>query len=96
VQLARRGEDACGAVVIAALALLGPDVGMRCRYSLKRKEVAMSEPEAHSPASYGASRERSREGALAAARPLPPHEEMITEDLTEDEDRIFLDAILNA
>lgn len=56
----------------------------------------MSEPEAREPASYGASLERSREEVLAAARPLPPHEEMIIKDLTEDEERVFLDAILNA
>jgi len=56
----------------------------------------MSEPSAHGSASDGASLERSKEDVLAAARPLPPHEEMIIKDLTEDEERIFLDAILNA
>jgi len=56
----------------------------------------MSEPETRRPASYGPSLERSREEVLAAARPLPPHEEMIIEDLTEDEERLFLNAILNA
>jgi hypothetical protein len=30
------------------------------------------------------------------ARPLPPIEEMVIEDLTDDEDRIFLEAIFNA
>ncbi|MGH3503137.1 MAG: hypothetical protein ACRDQA_19915 [Nocardioidaceae bacterium] len=56
----------------------------------------MSESGAHEPLPYGASLERSREEVLRAARPLPPHDEMIIEDLTEDEERIFLDAILNA
>jgi hypothetical protein len=56
----------------------------------------MSEPGSSGPASYGEGLERSREEVLAAARPLPPHEEMIIQDLTEDEECIFLDAILNA
>jgi hypothetical protein len=56
----------------------------------------MSELDAHGPASHGRSLERSREEVLAAARPLPPHKEMIIQDLTEDEERIFLDAILDA
>jgi hypothetical protein len=56
----------------------------------------MSEPEARDPASKGASLERSREEVLAAARPLPPHEEMLIEDLTDEEERIFLEAIFNA
>lgn len=55
----------------------------------------MSEPEAHKLASHGESLERSREEVLAAARPLPPHQEMVIEGLTEDEESIFLDAILN-
>ena len=55
----------------------------------------MSEPEARDPASKGASLERSREEVLAA-RPLPPHEEMLIEDLTDEEERIFLEAIFNA
>jgi len=56
----------------------------------------MSEPDAGRPASRGASLERSRVEALAAARPLPPHEEMLIEDLTDEEDRIFVEAIFNA
>ena len=56
----------------------------------------MSEPGVRRPTSSGESLERSKEEVLAAARPLPPHEEMIIEDLTEDEERIFLDTILNA
>jgi hypothetical protein len=56
----------------------------------------MSEPHAREPASRGTSRERSREEVLAAARPLPPHEDMVIEDLTDEEERIFVEAILDA
>jgi hypothetical protein len=56
----------------------------------------MSEPEAGRPASRGASLERSREEVLTAARPLPPHEEMLIEDPTDEEDRIFVEAIFDA
>ena len=56
----------------------------------------MSEPGAPQPAARGASLERSREEVLAAARPLPPHEDMMIEDLTDEEERIFVEAILDA
>lgn len=56
----------------------------------------MSEPNAHADRSSGATLERTREEILAAAKPLPPAEDMVIEDLTEDEDRRFLDAIFNA
>ena len=56
----------------------------------------MSEPGAPKPAPRCASLERSREEVLAAARPLPPHEDMVTEDLTDEEERIFVEAILDA
>jgi hypothetical protein len=56
----------------------------------------MSEPEARRPGSRGPSRERSRDDVLAAARPLPPDEDVLIDDLTEDEDRIFLAAALDA
>ena len=56
----------------------------------------MSEPNARDPASDGASLERSREELLAAARPLPPHEDMLIEDLTPEEDRVFVEAIFDA
>jgi hypothetical protein len=52
--------------------------------------------ELRKPASKGVSLERSREDVLRAARPLPPDDEVLIEDLTEDEDRIFLEAILSA
>jgi hypothetical protein len=56
----------------------------------------MPEAESWNHAFTGASLERSREEVLRAARPLPPDDEVLIEDLTEDEDRVFLDAILNA
>jgi hypothetical protein len=40
------------------------------------------------PESRGPSRERSRDDVLAAARPLPPDEDVLMDDLTEDEDRL--------
>lgn len=55
-----------------------------------------SEPQTRAVRSPGAPLERTREEILAAAKPLPPPEEMLIEDLTEDEDRRFLDAIFNA
>lgn len=56
----------------------------------------MSEPETHEPAFKGASLERSREEVLAAARPLPPDEEALIEGLTDEEERIFVEAIFSA
>jgi hypothetical protein len=56
----------------------------------------MSEPEAHKPVPRGATREREKEDVLAAARPLPPDEDVLIDDLTEDEDRLFLAAVLDA
>lgn len=55
----------------------------------------MSEPTAHPPA-YGQTLEKSVDEILAGARPLPFGDEMIIEELTEDEQRDFLDAIKNA
>jgi len=59
-------------------------------------EVAMSEQEAGSPDPQGPSRERSRDDVLAAAQPLPPDKDVLIDDLTEDEDRLFLAAVLEA
>ena len=56
----------------------------------------MSEPEAHKPVFPAASWERDRDDVLAAARPLPPDEDVLIDDLTEDEDRLFLTAVLDA
>jgi hypothetical protein len=55
----------------------------------------MSEPTTH-PRPGGHSLEESVEDILAAAKPLPFGDEMIIDDLTDDEERIFLDAINNA
>jgi hypothetical protein len=56
---------------------------------------AMSDSQAHVPASCGATLERSREDVLDAARPLPSDEDVVIEDLSDDEDRLFLAAILD-
>jgi hypothetical protein len=56
----------------------------------------MSDPEAYRPASRGLSLERSREEVLDAARPLPPDKDVVIEELSEDEDRLFLAAILDS
>jgi hypothetical protein len=41
-------------------------------------------------------RERDKDDVLAAARPLPPDEDVLIDDLTEDEDHLFLAAVLDA
>ncbi len=56
----------------------------------------MTEPEARGSDSAGPSRERTRDDVLAAARPLPPDEDALMSDLTEDEDRLFIAAVLDA
>jgi hypothetical protein len=56
----------------------------------------MSEPGAHKPVSQGVTQERDKDDVLAAARPLPPDEDVLIDDLTEDEDRLFLAAVLDA
>lgn len=56
----------------------------------------MSEPEARKLARQPVTRERDKGDVLAAARPLPPDEDVLIADLTEDEDRIFLAAVLDA
>jgi hypothetical protein len=40
--------------------------------------------------------ERSRREVLSAARPLPADEDAMIDDLTDDEDRLFLTAIIEA
>ena len=57
---------------------------------------AMSGPEAYVPASDGITLERSREDVLEAARPLPPDEDVVIEELSDDEDRRFLAVILDS
>jgi len=56
----------------------------------------MSEQEARMSDPRGLSRERSRDDVLAAAQPLPPDEDVLIDDLTEDEDRLFVAAVLDA
>ena len=56
----------------------------------------MSETNAHGTGSGGTTLERDREEVLNAARPLPPDEQVLIGDLTEEEDRLFLKAILDA
>ena len=56
----------------------------------------MSGPEAYVPAGDGSTLERSREDVLEAARPLPPDEDVVIEELSDDEDRRFLAVILDS
>jgi hypothetical protein len=56
----------------------------------------MSEQRAHEPGRHGPILERDRDDVLNAARPLPPDGDALIDDLGEDEDRIFQEAILNA
>ena len=56
----------------------------------------MPEPEVHRSASKGTTLERGRSDVLDSARPLPPDGDVVIDDLTEDEDRLFLAAILEA
>jgi hypothetical protein len=56
----------------------------------------MSEPEVNKSAAQGTTLERDRNHVLSAARPLPPDADVLIGDLTEDEDRLFLAAILEA
>ena len=46
--------------------------------------------------SKGTTLERTRNEVLEAARPLPPDDDVLIDDLTEDEDRLFLAAVLEA
>lgn len=56
----------------------------------------MSEAGAHGHVPNGVTLERSKQELLQAARPLPSEGDVIMDDLTEDEDRLFLAAILDA
>jgi len=56
----------------------------------------MPEPETRKLASQGLSRERGKDDVLAAARPLPPDEDVLIDGLTDDEDRLFIAAVLDA
>jgi hypothetical protein len=65
-------------------------------YPDSRKEVRVPESEVRRSASKGTTLERDRNDVLDAARPLPPDADVLIDDLTEDEDRLFLAAILEA
>jgi len=56
----------------------------------------MSEADVPGAGSGRETLERDREDVLESARPLPPDEDALIGDLTEDEDRVFLQAILGA
>jgi hypothetical protein len=56
----------------------------------------MSESEVHKPDSGRTTRERRKNDVLDAARPLPPDEDVLISDITEDEDRLVLTAVLSA
>ena len=56
----------------------------------------MSESEAGRSAAKGTTLERNKNDVLDAARPLPPDEDVMIGGITEDEDRLFLAAILDA
>jgi hypothetical protein len=60
------------------------------------RRCVMSEADALGASSKGTTLERSRNEVLQVARPLPPDEDVLMTDLAEDEDRMFLSAILSA
>jgi hypothetical protein len=70
-------------------------ISSRCSL-VEREEVAMSEPGARRPDVKGTTLERQRSEVLDAARPLPPDEDVLIGGLTDEEDRLFLAAILDA
>ncbi|MGD9701106.1 MAG: hypothetical protein AB7Q42_22750 [Acidimicrobiia bacterium] len=53
----------------------------------------MSMHQDHRPLLDGETLEESRERVLATARPFPPYEDMVIDDLTDDEEAQFLAAI---
>jgi hypothetical protein len=55
----------------------------------------VSEPTVHQPSRLGATLEQTRQEVLDRARPLPPVEQSVIDQLTDDEARQFLDAILD-
>ncbi len=56
----------------------------------------MSEAEMRGTSSRSVTLERTRDEVLRVARPLPPDEDVLISDLSEDEDRLFLEAIVGA
>lgn len=57
--------------------------------------IRVSEPTVHQPSRFGATLEQTRQEVLDRARPLAPVEESVIDQLTDDEARQFLDAILD-
>jgi hypothetical protein len=57
--------------------------------------IRVSEPTPYQPSQPGATLELTRQEVLDRARPLPPVEQSIIDQLTDDESRQFLDAILD-
>jgi hypothetical protein len=57
--------------------------------------IRVSEPTIHRQPRPGATLERTRQEVLDGARPLPPDEQSVIDQLTDDEARRFLDAILD-
>ncbi|MDQ2874631.1 MAG: hypothetical protein M3Y33_07425 [Actinomycetota bacterium] len=56
----------------------------------------MSEQYVHKPSGHGPTLERGRDDVVDSAKPLPPDEDAVVDDLSVDEDRLFLAAILDA
>ena len=71
---------------------IGPGRSLRVAWFV----AAVSEADAHGPGSGGTTLERGKEEVLNAARPLSPDEEVLIGDLSEEEDRLFLEAIMSA
>lgn len=57
--------------------------------------IRVSEPTTQRPPQRGATLERTRAEILDGARPLPPEDQSLIEQLSDDEARLFLDAILD-
>ena len=74
---------------------LASEISSRCSL-VAWEEVAMSESSARRPNVKGTTLERERNEVLDAARPLPPDEDVLIGELTDEEDHLFLAAILDA
>lgn len=61
-------------------------------WTVEGTEVPMSEPREHGAEPV----EETREEILASAPRFPPLQEMVIEDLTEEEERVFLETIQDA
>ena len=56
----------------------------------------MSEAEMRGSGPRSVALERTRDEVLRLARPLPPDEDALIGDLSEEKDRLFLEAIVGA